>query len=62
MSKWIDENTDGTIETTIADPEGCAWMYNEICCNDQSEYVADWPPEEYCPTCPLFKPETEVQE
>lgn len=59
MSKWIEENLDGTLQTTIADPEGCAWMFNEVCCNDQCEELREFVTQEYCDTCPLFTPEEE---
>lgn len=59
MSKWIEENPDGTMHTEIEDPEACAWMYNEVCCNDQSPYVADWPLLDFCDRCPLFTPEVD---
>lgn len=62
MSKYLDQNPDGTLEETIADPEECAWMFNEICCNDESPHCCEWPPTDYCDTCPLFAPEKKVEE
>ena len=57
MSRYIEQNPDGTLAETLADPDQCAWMFNEICCNDQSEHLADWPPEGYCEHCPFYAPE-----
>ena len=42
MSRYIEEK-DGKRIITIEDIEKCKWMYNEICCLDESPYVADYP-------------------
>ena len=57
MSRWIDRFPDGTYHEGIADPEECRWLYDEVCCNDRSPIVADWPPEGYCETCEFFEEE-----
>lgn len=54
MSRWIEEK-DGKTIITIADMEQCKWMYNEICCCDKSDEVADYP--YHCDTCKYFEKE-----
>nr|DAH34049.1 MAG TPA: hypothetical protein [Caudoviricetes sp.] len=56
MSKWMKETENGQYEETIADADGCKYMYNEVCCNDQSEWCCSYPGE-YCKACKLFEPE-----
>ena len=43
MSRWLDRNEDGTYKEEIESMEVCRWRINEVCCNDKSEYVADYP-------------------
>lgn len=43
MSRWIDRLPDGTYKTEIESMEVCKWKYNEICCNDKSTDLADYP-------------------
>lgn len=62
MSKWLNQNEDGTLEETIADPEQCVWMFNEVCCNDQCEERAEFVTEDYCQRCYFFTPELEKEE
>lgn len=57
MSRWIEEQPDGTYKEEIADPDKCRHMYHDVCCNDKSDYLADWPTEEECRKCRLFKQE-----
>lgn len=63
MSRHIDaeklENGKTKYIKTLDDPDGCAWMYDEVCCNDQSEHCCDFPMDEDCGVCPLFERETE---
>ena len=47
MSRWLDRNPDGTYKEEIESMELCKWMINEVCCNEQSEYLADYP-HSYC--------------
>lgn len=56
MSKFIEETEDGKTKVTLDNKDKCDYMYNEICCNDQSEYLADYP-DEHCAGCKLFKKE-----
>lgn len=58
MSKWIKECDNGKNEVSLDNPDKCDWMYNEVCCNDKSDYVADYPNEYDCKNCKLFKKET----
>lgn len=58
MSKWIDDLPDGTYKEEIADKGACKHMYNEVCCNDKSDWCADYPDMETdCKKCKLFEPE-----
>lgn len=41
MSRYIEEK-DGKYITTIANMDLCKHMYNEVCCNDQSELLGGW--------------------
>ena len=43
MSRWLERNSDGTYKEEIESMEVCRWRINEVCCNDKSEYVADYP-------------------
>lgn len=56
MSRTIEELSDGTYHEEIADYDACRHMYNEVCCNDKSEWLADYPGE-YCEECPYFEVE-----
>lgn len=62
MSRWIEEMEDGKLKEEIADMDECSWMYNEVCCNDKSPHCADFPSEEICEKCPLFKKETNIEQ
>lgn len=42
MSRYIEEK-DGKTITTIEDMDKCKWLYNEICCHDKSEFLANYP-------------------
>ena len=58
MSKWINELPDGTYKEEIANKNECKYMYNEVCCNDKSDWCADYPDAEIdCKKCELFEPE-----
>ena len=56
MSRWIEEKQGYTI-IKIADMDECSYMYNEVCCNDESELCGDYPAQEDCAECLLFKKE-----
>ena len=58
MSRFIEENGDGYNVVTLDDKTKCAWMYNEVCCNDKTDYLADYPDRDDCAECPYFKKET----
>lgn len=57
MSRWIEEKPEGGYLITLDDGERCKHMYNEICCNDASPRVADYPGDLYCRKCPLYERE-----
>ena len=65
MSRWIETGKDERGRfylETLADPDGCKWLMNEVCCNaDNKEMVADFPFAEDCTAdrCPYFEPETQ---
>lgn len=61
MSKWIEEKQDYTI-ICIASMEECKHMYNEVCCNDKSEWCCDFPNQEECDECPLFEKEEGLED
>jgi len=56
MSKFI-EMVNGRRYTELADKGQCGWMYNEVCCCDESEWLADFPDEDACAGCKYFKAE-----
>ena len=37
-------------------------MYNEVCCNDKSEWSYDYPRWEDCTECPLFEKEEGLED
>lgn len=45
MSRFLTRNQDGTYIEEIESMEVCKWRINDVCCNDKSEYLADYP---YC--------------
>lgn len=50
MSRFLIYNEDGTIiNDEIESMEVCKWRIDDICCNDSSPYLADYPyPREIC--------------
>lgn len=56
MSKWI-EDVDGEHKITLADKEECKHMYNEVCCNEECEDLADFVSHEDCVKCKYFEKE-----
>ena len=43
MSRFLTENNDGTYLEEIESMEVCRWRINEVCCNDESPDLADYP-------------------
>ena len=43
MSRYIEQKKDETIILEIESMEICKWRINDICCNDKSNYLADYP-------------------
>ena len=49
MSRFMSSEEDGSILEEIESMEVCRWKINEICCNDKSDCLADYPfPNEIC--------------
>lgn len=57
MSRWLEE-IDGQYAETLADPDRCRFMLNDLCCYKPSDYVGSYPTEEECEGCPYFRKET----
>lgn len=60
MSRYIDEKTVNGCKqyiVTLADPNKCKYIYNDVCCNDKSGFVADFVDEDDCDCCGLFEKE-----
>ena len=48
MSRTLDYNNGNLIEE-IESMDVCRWRINDVCCNDKSDYLADYPdPMEIC--------------
>lgn len=62
MSRHLEQNPDGTYTETIEDPEECRLLIDEVCCNADSPWLADFPGVEDCERCPLFIPEESNEE
>lgn len=60
MSRWIERLPDGGYKDTLADPDECRHMYNEVCCHEDSPCLADYPGYEYCRQCKLFESKEEA--
>lgn len=43
MSSFLSRNNDGTYKKEIESIDICKCKINEVCCNDSSEYLADYP-------------------
>lgn len=43
MSRFLTSNPDGTYLEEIESMEICKWRINEICCNEKSEELGDYP-------------------
>lgn len=59
MSKWISTEKAGggaeRIVETMADPERCKHMYNEVCCNEKSQFYGEALFSKDCEMCSLFE-------
>ena len=55
MSRQLSREN-GTIKEIIKNADECVWLYDEVCCNADSEYVADFPMD-YCRKCKHFTKE-----
>lgn len=55
MSKFVDEK-DGEYIITLADPDACSHMMNEVCCNEKSPALDNWD-YGFCKICPWFERE-----
>lgn len=66
MSRFLTRKEDGTYLEEIESIKVCRWQINEVCCNDKSEYVADYPyPSTICESkgiCPYFEKEDGIIE
>ena len=63
MSSFLIKNENGEYEKEIESMEICKWKINEVCCNDKSQYLADYP-SLFCKCeskedCKFFELETE---
>ena len=43
MSRHLTQKEDGTYLEEIESMEVCKWKINEVCCNDKSDCVGDYP-------------------
>lgn len=55
MSRQLKRENKKITETPKNENE-CIWLYNEVCCNDSSEWLADFP-HEFCKSCRYFTKE-----
>lgn len=66
MSRFITKNDDGTITEEIESMEVCKWRINDVCCNEQCDYLGDYPyPRSICEdefACGCFEKEDGIIE
>ena len=43
MSRFLTQNKDGTYLEEIESMEVCKWRINDVCCNESSPDLADYP-------------------
>lgn len=43
MSRFLTKNENGDYVENIESLDICKWRIDEVCCNDKSEYLADYP-------------------
>lgn len=56
MSRHIEQKENGEWIETITNYDECRWLYDEVCVNDSSEWLADFPLD-WCKECRYFKKE-----
>lgn len=49
------EYEQGKIIKKLDDPKKCKYMYDEVCCNDSSKHIADYPGKDDCKRCMFFE-------
>lgn len=61
MSSFLSKNEDGKYIKEIESMDLCKYRINEVCCNDQSQYLGDYPYPfckcENAGQCPFFRTE-----
>lgn len=55
MSRQL-TNENGKLKENPKNENECIWLYDEVCCNADSEWVADFP-HEHCKRCKNFTKE-----
>ena len=55
MSRSL-QTKDGRKWETVVDSDECRWLHDEVCCNADSEWVADFP-HDHCKDCRHFEGE-----
>lgn len=64
MSRFLTKKEDGTYLEEIESMEVCKWRISDVCCNEKSEDLGDYPyPRETCyhaGVCPYFEKEDGV--
>lgn len=59
MSRFIEINPEtGKNEIWLDDPKRCKHLYNGVCCENLSRFVADYPTTEQCQYCRYYQKET----
>ena len=61
MARHLEKTPKGDYRETITNINQCRWLYDEVCCNDRCDIVADYPdPELYCKRrCKFYEKEIE---
>lgn len=57
MSRYLQQRIDGAWEEMLEDMNKCSYLIDDVCCNDNSEHLGDFPDDEDCETCHHFKAE-----
>lgn len=64
MSRFLTRNKDGTFLEEIESMEVCKWRINDVCCNEESLDLGDYPyPREKCESkegCRCFEKENGI--
>ncbi len=69
MSRYLTQNKDGTYHEEIESMQVCKWRINDLCCNDKSDYLGNYPyPSSICEidedgknyACACFEKEDEI--